>query len=71
MNRDANLPAAGFAAGQLWNTDNTYLQIVELGRNLVHYRIMRQPGQTGLVSGLIRIEALAIYLMACEATLIA
>ena len=36
---------------------------------MIHYQVMREPGREALVTRLIRIDALAVYLMACEATL--
>jgi hypothetical protein len=69
MKTNFSTPRPGLATGQLWKTDNTYLRIIELGRSLIHYQVMREPGREALVTRLIRIDALAVYLMACEATL--
>jgi hypothetical protein len=33
------------AKGQLWKTDQAYIQIVELGKKLIDYRMMRELGQ--------------------------
>ena len=38
------LPA--LAPGQLWKTENAYIQIVDLGKRLIDYRLMRQLGQS-------------------------
>lgn len=57
------------AQGQVWKTDNTYLQIVELGRKLIHYKLMKDPRQPVVMTRLIRTDALAVYLRATEATL--
>lgn len=38
-------PQAPLAKGQLWKTDVSYIYIVELGKRLVHYKMLRQPGQ--------------------------
>jgi hypothetical protein len=59
----------GLAKGQVWKTDNTYLQIVELGKKLIHYKLMKDPRQPVVMTRLIRIDALAVYLRATEATL--
>lgn len=32
------------AKGQLWKTEEAYIEVVEVKR-LIHYRILRQPGQ--------------------------
>lgn len=59
----------GLAQGQLWKTDNTYLQIVELGKKLIHYKLLKDPRQPVVITRLIRTDALAVYLRATEATL--
>jgi hypothetical protein len=61
---------AGLAKGQLWKTDNTYLQIVDLGKRQIHYKLMKDPRQPVVMTRLIRIDALAVYLRATEATLV-
>jgi hypothetical protein len=33
------------AKGQVWKTDQAYVQIVELGKKLIDYRMMRELGQ--------------------------
>jgi hypothetical protein len=38
-NRKKALPA--LANGQLWKTENAYIQIVELGKRLIDYRMRR------------------------------
>ncbi|MGO8678136.1 MAG: hypothetical protein ACLQVX_20020 [Limisphaerales bacterium] len=60
----------GLAKGQVWKTDNTYLQIVELGKRLIHYKVLKDPGQPTVMTRLIRADALTVYLMATEATLL-
>jgi hypothetical protein len=42
-NRKKSWPA--LANGQLWKTDTAYIQIVELGKKLIDYRMMRELGQ--------------------------
>ncbi|MCX6928684.1 MAG: hypothetical protein NT154_36550 [Verrucomicrobia bacterium] len=39
-------PLPALANGQLWKTENAYIQIVELGKRLIDYRMMRQLGQS-------------------------
>ena len=43
-NTRKSLPA--LARGQLWKTENAYIQIVDLGKRLIDYRMMRQLGQS-------------------------
>ena len=58
------------AKGQLWKTDTTYLQIVELGKRLIHYKLLKDPNQPMVMTRLIRPDALAVYLRATEAALV-
>ena len=71
MKRKTIKPVPGMAEGQMWNIDNTCLQIVELGKSLARFRILLAPGQNAVLSRLIRVDALAVYLRASEATLMA
>lgn len=32
-------------AGQLWKTQERFLQVMDVGKTLVHYRILRSPNQ--------------------------
>lgn len=36
----------GFRAGQTWHVNNRYLYISQVGKTLVHYRMLRQPGRS-------------------------
>ena len=56
--------------GQLWKIEHGYLHIVELGKRLIHYRILRQPAQRGVLTKTIGIEALLNYLQQNEAELV-
>ncbi len=62
------LPRA-LAKGQLWKLDDMHIQIVELGKRLVHYRMLRQLGQMRRtqMSG---IEAMEEYLKNNRARLV-
>ena len=42
--RKKALPA--LASGQLWKTETAYIQIVDLGKRLIDYRMMRELGQS-------------------------
>ena len=61
------LPA--LANGQVWKTDNAYIQIVELGKRLIDYRMMRELGQTRRIQTS-SIETMEKYLKSNEARLI-
>ena len=56
--------------GQLWKLEQGYVYIVETGRRLIHYRMLRQPSQNVGVTRLIGIEALLNYLRTSDAQLI-
>ena len=66
-NRKKALPA--LANGQLWKTENAYIQIVELGKRLIDYRMMRQLGQARRTQTS-SIETMEKYLKANEARLV-
>ncbi len=56
--------------GQLWKLEHGYLYIVELGKRLIHYKLLRQPTQKAVVTRLIGIEELLTYLKHNEAQLV-
>jgi hypothetical protein len=57
-------------AGQLWKLEHGYLYIVELGKRLIHYRMLRYTGQRAALTRMIGIEALLNYLSQSEAELV-
>ena len=38
-------PLPPLTKGQLWKTDNGYIQIWNVGKRLIDYKMMKQPGQ--------------------------
>jgi hypothetical protein len=66
-NTKKSLPA--LASGQLWKTENAYIQIVDLGKRLIDYRMMRQLGQSRRTQTS-SIETMENYLKTNEARLI-
>ncbi len=40
--------SAPLAEKQLWRIGDRYVQIAELGKMLVHYKMMKQPGRKGV-----------------------
>lgn len=60
----------GLEKGQLWRADESYLQIVEIGNRLVHYKLLQRPDQRAALTRLIGIDALAVYLRNTEASLV-
>ena len=57
-------------AGQLWKIEHGYVYIVELGKRLIHYKLLRNPDQKAVLTRLIGIEALLNYLRQSEAVLV-
>jgi hypothetical protein len=57
------------ASGQRWKTKDAYIEIVELGKRLIHYRMVRHLGQMRRTqtSG---IDTMESYLKAHEARLV-
>jgi hypothetical protein len=60
----------GLEAGQLWKVENGYIRIVELGKRLIHYKLLRKPEQRAVTTRMIGIEALLNYLRKSEAQLV-
>ena len=58
-------------AGQLWKLEHGYIYIVELGKRLIHYKLLRHPSQRAVLTQMIGIEALLNYLSQNEAALVA
>ena len=71
MNRKSNSTKAWkhLARGQRWKTKDAYIEIVELGKRLIHYRMVRQLGQMRRTqtSGIDTMEA---YLKSHQAELV-
>ena len=57
-------------AGQLWKLEHGYVCIVELGKRLIHYKMLRQPNQSAVLTQMIGLEALLNYLRQNEAELV-
>ncbi len=71
MNSYMKNPSSGpLEKGQLWKVDENYLQIVDLGKRLIHYKLMKKPEQKAVITLMIGIEALAVYLRNNEAILV-
>jgi len=58
------------AKGQIWKTQAADIEIVALGKELIHYRITRQFGGKRVSAQISGIEAMANYLEANEARLV-
>jgi hypothetical protein len=60
----------GLEKGQLWKVEHGYVYIVELGKRLIQYKMLRQPGQRAVLTRMIGIDALAVFLKRSEAELV-
>ncbi len=56
--------------GQLWKVEHGYVYIVELGKRLIHYKMLRHPELRTALTQMIRIEALVNYLRQTDAQLV-
>jgi hypothetical protein len=70
MQAEATHGAQTLEAGQLWKVEHGYLYIVEMGKRLIHYKMLRQPKQRAVVTRMIGVEALLKYLKQSEAELL-
>jgi len=69
MKMEANSPGP-LAKGQIWKTRAADIEIVALGKSLIHYRITKQFGRKRVSAQISGIEAMANYLAANEARLV-
>ena len=58
------------AKGQIWKTGAADIEIVALGKSLIHYRITKQFGLKRVSAQISGIEAMANYLATNEARLV-
>jgi hypothetical protein len=58
------------ATGQVWKTGAADIEIVALGKRLIHYRITKQLGRKGVSAQISGIEAMENYLKTHEARLV-
>lgn len=72
MSRKTNKkgPEQGLAKGQLWKLNHAYIQVVELGKRLIHYKMMAQPGETWVKTQMSSIGTMWHYLKTRRAQLV-
>jgi len=63
-------PLPPLAKGQLWKTDNGYIQIWHIGKRLIEYRMMKRPGQRAVRTQATGIDTLRGYLQTHKAVLV-
>jgi hypothetical protein len=57
------------AKGQLWKTKDSHIRIVELGKMLVHYKMLKDPRQVRSTQ-MSRIDSMLAYLKTNRAYLV-
>ena len=62
-------PSPALANGQLWRTEKGHIRIVELGKMLVHYKMLRELRQVRRTQ-ISRIDNMVAYLKTNEARLV-
>lgn len=68
--QQAGSPSAVLAKGQLWKLNNFYIQIVELGKKLIHYRMLSDLTETGVKIKTSSVDVMWGYLKSRHAQLI-
>ena len=58
------------ASGQVWRTSAADIEILKLGKRLIHYRITKQLGHKRVSAQLSGIDAMANYLKTNQARLV-
>lgn len=61
---------AGLAKGQLWKLKHAYIQIVDLGKRLLHYKMLTFPGQKGVRTQMSGVDVMWGYLRSRQARLV-
>ena len=70
MRNEDTCGVQGLEPGQLWRLEHGYIYIVEQGKRLIHYKLLKDPNQRAAVIRLIGIEALLRYLNTSDARLV-
>jgi hypothetical protein len=63
-------PPPPLAKGQLWKTDTGYVQIWHIGKRLIDYKMMKEPGRRAVRTQATRIDTLEGYLKSQKAVLV-
>lgn len=69
MKMNRKKPAPALAKGQIWRTKDVHIRIVELGKMLVHYKMLRDLSQLRRTQ-LSRIDSMQVYLKTNRAQLV-
>ena len=63
-------PLPPLEKGQLWKTDTGYVQIWHIGKRLIDYKMMKEPGKKAVRTQATGIDTLKEYLMTQKAVLV-
>ena len=69
MKTNGKKPSPALAKGQLWRTKQCHIRIVQLGKMLVHYKMLRDLGQMRRTQ-MSRIDSMEVYLKTNRAQLV-
>jgi hypothetical protein len=69
MKKNGKKSSPALAKGQLWSTDKGHIKIVELGKMLVHYKMLKDLRQMRRTQ-MSRIESMEVYLKTNRAQLV-
>jgi len=67
--KKSNKPLPQLEKGQLWKTANGYIQIWHIGKRLIDYKMMKQPGKKAVQTQSTGIHTLEEYLQNQKAVL--
>ncbi len=70
MKTDARKCSRELEKGQLWKCAQNYVYIVEMGRRLIHYKLLKYPTQKGVLTRMVGLEAIQGYLKANDGELV-
>jgi hypothetical protein len=70
MKNNRKKPEAELAKGQVWRTGDAYLQIMDRGKRLISYKMMKKRGERAVMTQMSGITAVEEYLKANDAELI-
>jgi hypothetical protein len=67
--KKSKIPLPPLAKGQLWKTDTGYVQIWHIGKRLIDYKMMKEPGKKAVRTQATSIDTLEEYLKSRKAVL--
>lgn len=70
MKSKNRVAAVTLEKGQIWRLEDSHIQIVEIGKNLTHYKRYNNLKQKGVPTKLERTRAVEQYLKSQRATLV-